>query len=170
MQMATLLILLTGLWASFEGKTLHDFHLSRSEINYDSPSSTLQVTVHIFVDDLEKVLTKTGSKNLHLGQKNEAADADQAIAAYLDRHHVISSSGKMFKPDFIGKELSEDYIAYYCYLEYPVPAGTKEVNIKNNILLDLYDDQKNMVQVTKNKKRITSFLFDKEQYSDNVRF
>ena len=62
MQMATLLILLTGLWASFEDKTLHDFHLSRSEINYDSPSATLQVTVHIFVDDLEKVLTKTGSK------------------------------------------------------------------------------------------------------------
>ena len=54
MQMATLLILLTGLWASFEDKTLHDFHLSRSEINYDSPSATLQVTVHIFVDDLEK--------------------------------------------------------------------------------------------------------------------
>ena len=175
MQLAALFLLLTGYWVSGAGwvrtgDEVHDFHLSRSEINYDTPSSTLQVTVHIFVDDLEKILAKGGKKNLRLGRDNEAAEADQAIADYLSQHQVLSGGGKVLKPSFIGKEPSEDFIAFYCYLEYEVPAGIKEVIIKNNILTELYDDQKNMVQVTKNKKRVSSFLFDKEQYSDVVRF
>ena len=140
MALTTLFLLGSQLWVSQTPKvivssTLHDIHVSRTEVNYDTQTSSVQVTVHLFIDDLEKSLE--GRKNL--------------------------------KPTFIGKELSEDQIAFYCYLEYPINGLAKELGIKNNILTELYSDQKNMVFITKNKKRVASFLFDLEQYSDKVR-
>lgn len=129
----------------------------------------MQVTVHLFIDDLEKSLVRSGHKALKLGQHNEAEQADDAIGQYLEQHCTLLAGNKVLKPTFIGKELSDDQIAFYCYLEYTISGTLQELNIKNNILTELYSDQKNLVFVTKNKKRVANFLFDSEQYSDKVR-
>lgn len=152
------------------GIAKHEFHVSRSEINYDTQSASFQVTIHVFIDDLEKALDSSGKSKLKLGTQAEAPNADQLIGQYLESRHTISLKGKKMQAEFLGKEWSEDMIAFYCYLEYPVSGTVSEVAIKNNILTELFDDQKNLVSVTKNKKRIASFLFDKEQNSDIVRF
>lgn len=174
MALTTLFLLVSQLWVSVTPKVivssaLHDIHVSRTEVNYDTQTSSVQVTVHLFIDDLEKSLVRSGHKALKLGQNNEATQADDAIAHYLEQHCILIEGGKNLKPTFIGKELSEDQIAFYCYLEYPINGLAKELGIKNNILTELYSDQKNMVFITKNKKRVASFLFDSEQYSDKVR-
>ena len=174
MALTTLFLLVSQLWVSLTpgvaaSSTLHDIHVSRTEVNYDTQSSSVQVTVHLFIDDLEKSLVKSGHKALKLGQHNEAAQADEAIAHYLEQHCTLTAGGKSLKPTFIGKELSDDQIAFYCYLEYPISGSVQELSIKNNILTELHSDQKNMVFITKNKKRVASFLFDSEQYSDKVR-
>ncbi len=100
-----------------------------------------------------------------------SVEISQAYKRTLLRENdlVIALRGKIGAVAVIGKELSEDQIAFYCYLEYPINGLAKELGIKNNILTELYSDQKNMVFITKNKKRVASFLFDSEQYSDKVR-
>lgn len=168
-----LLFVVSQFWVSplhpASADKVHDIHVSRSEVNYDTQSASLQVTVHLFIDDLEKSLLRAGNKALKLGQHNEAEQADAVIARYLEQHCILVAGGKTLKPIFIGKELSDDQIAFYCYLEYEISGSLQELYIKNNILTELYSDQKNMVFITKNKKRVASFLFDAEQNSDKVR-
>ena len=45
----------------------------------------------------------------------------------------------------MGKEESEDLIAIWCYLEKTEIKELHSVAIKNSLLTEIYDDQKNMV-------------------------
>jgi len=47
--------------------TDHNIHLSKSEVNYDSQSQSVQVSIMLFLDDLEAALKKGGAEDLKLG-------------------------------------------------------------------------------------------------------
>jgi hypothetical protein len=137
----------------------HEFHLSRTTLNYDSQSQTYQFTINIFIDDLTKCLEKQGHKNLNIGGK-EAANTDKAIEAYL-RTHLILMEEKAIPYTYLGREFSDDQIALYIYLESAESPARKNLAIKNSLLLEEFDDQKNIIDVTKDKKRVTQVLCEK---------
>ena len=64
---------------------LHDFHLSRTEINYDIQTNEVQIAVHLFIDDFEAALVKSGCKKLHLCTPKEDISADDTIENYINK-------------------------------------------------------------------------------------
>ena len=60
------------------------------------------------------------------------------------------------KPSFIGKKYDDDIM--YCYLEIENIASIKSFEIKNKVLFDLFDDQKNIVRTNINDKNKTFVL------------
>jgi hypothetical protein len=137
----------------------HEYHLSRTTLNYDSQSHTYQFTINIFIDDLTKCLEKQGHKNLNIGGK-EASNTDAVIEAYL-RTHLILMEEKAIPYTYLGREFSDDQIALYIYLESAESPARKNLAIKNSLLLEEFDDQKNIIDVTKDKKRVTQVLCEK---------
>jgi hypothetical protein len=138
---------------------IHEFHLSRTTINYNTESKTYQFTIHIFIDDLTKCLEKKGYKNLNIGGK-EAINTDEVIEKYI-REKVILMADKAIAYTYLGREFSEDETALYIYLESMEAPARKNLAIKNSLLLEEFDDQKNIIDVTINNKRITQLLCDK---------
>jgi len=51
--------------------TDHNIHLSKSEVNYDSQSQSVQVSIMLFLDDLEAALKKGGAEDLKLYTNRE---------------------------------------------------------------------------------------------------
>jgi hypothetical protein len=138
-------------------KLNHAFHLSRTTLNYDSPSMTYQLTLHIFIDDLTKCLEKKGYKNLNIGSKSESKLTDEALEKYI-KEKVVLMDGKPIAIEYIGREFSEDGIALYCYFETKEVAYAKNLSVKNALLMELFEDQKNIIDVTKDKKRVGQML------------
>jgi len=133
----------------------HDFHLSKTEVRYKEDISAVQVSTHIFIDDLEMVLAEYGHADLELFTKRENPKADQFIYEYIQASLLIEVDGRPLEFEWVGKEISEDLAAVWCYLEIPNVQIREEMHLLNKVLHDVFDDQKNVVsfQYNSNKKQ-----------------
>lgn len=140
--------------------TLHKFYVSVTNINYSEKDNAFQVTTRIFVDDLEAVLKERYGFEAKLGTEEEDKMTDFHIEKYLKTKFLILLDEEVTGYTFLGKKYDNDVVI--CYLELPkVNLGQlKKLEIQNEILTDLYDEQKNLVHVKwKGKKK--SFILIK---------
>jgi hypothetical protein len=80
------------------------------------------------------------------------------LEKYLRTKFVVEINGKTVAYTFIGKKYDTDMVI--CYLEVPdVPlANLKQIAIQNEILMDIYDDQQNVVHLKANGKKKSHVL------------
>ncbi len=147
--------------AVFAGNTpLHDIHISVCEVRYNAQSASFQVSLKIFIDDFERAMSKEGAPALHIGGTTEIKDADSYIGAYLNNHFSISLDGSRLIPTFVGKELSEDFLAVWCYFEFPARlTGVKQCSMFNDVLFALYEDQRNIMDIRMNSSHKDYTIF-----------
>ena len=142
----------------------HDIHVSISEVRWNEETSSFEVAVKIFIDDLELALKQDGITGLSIGTPKESADAHTHISAYLKKHFKIELDGVVLDHDFLGKEMSEDLQAIWCYIEIKTPgAFVRNVKLTNDILLELYDDQRNIMDIRMNKQHKAYTILSADQ-------
>lgn len=137
----------------------HDFHLSKSEIFYNRSNQSLEVSLHLFIDDLEAGIQNAGMNNPYISTTKELDAADSLISVYLDQHFSILVDGHRVEFNFLGKEDSNDLIAIWCYLEGENVINPKRVTLQNNLLTEIFADQKNIVAFKSDTKQ-EFLLFD----------
>jgi len=147
----------------------HDIHVSKCEIQWNDGASTLEVATQIFLDDLQKILTKQGAGELFLCTEKEAKEADTFLKQYLAKRLEIAADGQALSPVFIGKEPSEDQLAVWCYIELKVPANFSRLKVRYDVLMDLYDDQKNIVSL-KIKGKNGFLLFNSHHTEETINY
>jgi hypothetical protein len=126
----------------------HPIHISLCELRLNPTTRHFEVSVKIFIDDLETTLRSDGFANMQIGTDREAANADEAISRYLRKHLRIEADGRTLDLAFHGKEVTEDLLAIWCYVEFTgLPASAVNCRITNDILQELYDDQKNIMDI-----------------------
>jgi hypothetical protein len=147
---------------------VHEFHLSKTTINYDSEEMAIQISTSIFIDDLELSLKEMGYDSLKICTRKEKENAELYIHEYLKEHLVVEIDGIKLSLSFLGKEQSDDLAAVWCYLEaYDVP-DFKEISITNTILTNQFEDQKNITMVQVDKERIAHILFTTEKTQEKI--
>ena len=78
------LILLYTFCISFSSVSeVHEFHLSKSIINYSTEEKSIQITMNMFIDDLELALKSEGADSLKLCTRSEKASAEDYIYKYI---------------------------------------------------------------------------------------
>ena len=165
----TYIYILINAFVSFSfNSNCHDFHISRTEINYDQKTHEVQIAVHIFIDDFESALVKSGSPKLHLCTPKEDQSTDNAIEKYLNSKIRIYVSGKPITATFLGKETSSDKMAVWCYLEISNVKNISDLTIENKLLNEIYNDQKNITDFTVNKKRKAFIIFDSDKTQEKI--
>jgi len=147
---------------------IHEFHLSKCDIDYSMDEQALQIAVSIFIDDLEATLAEEGFDNLGICSKKESADAEEVIMSYLQNHLIITVDGEPKELTWIGKEISEDLAAVWCYLVIANIRPTESIKVTNDILMSAFDDQQNVVKLTVDKKRKSFFLFNRDEYTGKL--
>lgn len=156
-----LTILLSSCLSSWVSATkAHDIHVSVCELRWNEESGAFEVSVKIFIDDLERALTKEGAPGLFIGTPKEIKEANEYIASYLQKHLTIDVDGMRLSPDFLGKEISDDLLAVWCYVQFPAKLSrSKKCTLSNDILLELYDDQRNIMDIRMNKSHKDYTIF-----------
>jgi hypothetical protein len=136
--------------------SFHAFHTSITQIEYNSKAKNYEISVRIFTDDFE---TAINTENKSKGTKIQDGDKNDAlVSAYVLKHFsIISPQNKKAILKYIGKE-NED-LATWLYFEMAEDSFVKGSKIQQNVLMELFDDQVNIVNIKKGDDR-KSLLFD----------
>ena len=127
----------------------HDIHFSKSSVDYNENSKTLQTVINVFTDDLELAIERSHDKlDLEIGAETQHASTDSLVADYCIQHVVLKMNRKEVDFDFIGFEY--DYDICYLYLESDTLTMAKfdEIHLSVNLFFEVYDDQENVVDLS----------------------
>src|SRR5436190_19434900 len=122
----------------------HPYHTSIADIRYNAKSQTLEIALKVFANDLEKTLSDAAKKPVTL---NQTPAVQAQIAAYLKKVVAVELNPKQVLPlKYIGSEPETD--TYWLYAEIPLKSNQlSQVNFRNQVLLETYDDQMNIVNL-----------------------
>ena len=147
----------------------HKFYVTVTNVNYSDKDDAFQVTTRIFIDDFEEVLKERYGIDAYLATDKESAIADEYIEKYLRTKFLVHLNGEQATYNFIGKKYDDDVVI--CYIEIPdVGLETlKTMEFDNEILTDLFDEQKNIVHVKWNGNK-RSFVMIKSNAKGMLNF
>ena len=149
----------------------HDIHVTKCNIDFSNEEKTLQITLHIYLDDLEEAIRKGGIEQvLNLCTEKEHEDGDKHLVAYLEKMFQLQVNDKAVSYNFLGKEPSEDLLAGWFYLEVEDVQTLEDLKINYGILTDLYTDQQNVIRVKGPNKQKGYFLLDSKKKEASASF
>ena len=143
--------------------TLHDFHASVTQIQYNAKERVFEISIRVFTDDFEKALSAATNSKISLTNSPGPANDknDSIIEKYVQSHFAYVTPQKQAKPfKYIGHETEVD--ANWIYLEIPYTEPFQGGLLKQSMLTELFDDQVNMVNVQYQGQKKT-FVFRKSQ-------
>jgi hypothetical protein len=123
----------------------HEFYLSLSEIRYNPQSSSFEISLRVFPDDVDRALHARSGIHTQLVTELEHAEADSLLGSYLLEQLRLVADGKAVPLNYLGKEAEADVM--WCYLEsgpLPVPG---EITVGNSLLMEMFAEQVNIIQV-----------------------
>ena len=128
---------------------LHPLHVSVTEIEMDAKEKRLEIMMRVFMDDLETTFReKYQTPDLDvLNPKGKTVD--QMMEEYLKTHFKIALDNKAQVMKYLGHEQEGD--AFIFYIEVANVKKWKTIQIQNDIIMEMYDDQSNIVHVTSNE-------------------
>ncbi len=149
---------------------VHDFHLSKTDIHYKSDQQSLQITIHSFIDDIELALQEYSDDDMKLFQASESLQADSILQVYFQDHFTIHIDGEPIAYEYLGREESDDIMGIYTYLEILGVTDLESFVFSNTILLDTYDDQKNITVVKADNKPKAFHILSRDDHQKTVEF
>ncbi len=148
----------------------HEFHVSKCQIEFNPQEKALEISMHIFIDDLEEALRNNGSGKLFIGTEKETVQADDYLFQYLTKHFQLKVNDKEVEYNFVGKETSEDLQAIWCYLEITNIEAVESIVVENSLLMEMFADQKNIIHIIMPDKKQGYFLLEKGKSIDKATF
>ena len=126
----------------------HQFYVSMCKIQFLSESHQLNISIRIFTNDLEAAVKHQGGRDMHLNSSTEIAASDSLIDAYLRAHFSLKINDHETALLFLEKIFDGD--ATECRLRVENVDSLKKMDIRNDILTELFDAQTNVVRVQVN--------------------
>ncbi|WP_299521678.1 DUF6702 family protein [uncultured Lutibacter sp.] len=136
--------------------TLHKYYISLCEIEHNKAQKSLQITLGLFIDDIEFTLNKNHKTSLNIATKKEVKNIDEYYLNYLIEHFKIKVNSEPKGYEYIGKEYDNDIVRFYLEI-----ADIKELNsieVTNTILFRDFEDQQNIIKIKANNKNKTFYL------------
>lgn len=160
----TLLAFITLLGLAFFS-VAHPFYVSITQIDYKNQA--LQITLKIFVSDLQDAMLDAKAPELYLGEEKEHASSEKYITDYIHTHLQISVNDVQKKYTFVGKEVEQD--AIWVYFEIPNISGVTNLEVRNTLLIEKFEGQTNLVN-TDIKEQKKSLILNKSTPQDKLSF
>jgi hypothetical protein len=138
--------------------SVHDFHTSLTEMNYNAKERTFEISMRVFSDDLETALARANN-----GQKIklDAPSANPAIERYIRSKFWFMGADKQRRAFiYVGHETEGD--AQWIYLEMPFAEPFRGGLLQQSLLTEVFDDQTNLVNLRVGAQKKT-FMFRRSQ-------
>ncbi|GAB2573960.1 DUF6702 family protein [Spirosoma areae] len=145
----------------------HDVHVSVTQMQYNAKERVFEISIRVFTDDLGKALSAASTATVNLAGTPNSKN-DPFIEKYVQSHFGYVSPQKQPKPfRYVGHEVEVD--AHWLYLEMPYTESFRGGLLKQNLLMELFDDQVNMVNITYQGQKKT-LVFRKNQPVQAISF
>lgn len=153
---------------SFLFSLVHLLHISVTEIGYDEKENELEIVIRIFADDLETAIrAERNTPSLDL-LNPVGISTDNMVEGYVINKVNVSLDGSVQKIKYLGSEIEND--AMLCYIQVSsVKKNWRTITVTNQILLETFDDQSNLVHVTVGDK-VKSLRLLKDNSTQSVSF
>ncbi len=129
----------------FSSFTIHKYYSSITKIQIDSNEKLLKMHTAIFADDFEKVLSERYQLEVNDFSKI-SEEHKQIIATYISKKIKIQTNRAPLKITFLGCEAENQLV--YLYYEAPYEEKVQRLDIENTLLMDVFSNQHNTVDVT----------------------
>ncbi|MBU3011803.1 hypothetical protein KO506_10340 [Polaribacter vadi] len=147
--------------------SVHKYYLSLTQINYKPEAKAIQITINVFMDDIETALNKDNNIDLQLTTKKELKNNDIYFENYLKDKLFFKVDNISKNFNYIGKEYDGDLVFFYLEIENIEKVNT--INVVNNILIDHFNKQQNLIKSKVNGKS-KSILLTKNKNSVQLKY
>ncbi len=148
----------------------HSIHQSTAEAEYNLTTKKLEVSLTVFINDLELALIRQCEREMRL-DKTPAAEFDAQIQAYLAKTFVVKdAAGKTVKIDWLGRQIDADKKsddpAVTLFFQIPLMDGLEEVVLRHAVFCDLFKDQTNLLLLVAGSKK-SQLIFKNQDAVDS---
>jgi hypothetical protein len=126
--------------------SVHPLHVSVTEIEFDEKDKALEITMRVFIDDAELTLRKNLNQPDLDVLNPKTGTTDQLLKDYILKHFAIALDNKAQKINYLGHEVDAE--AFILYVEVANVKKWKTIQVKNDVLMELHEDQSNLINVT----------------------
>ncbi len=137
----------------------HSLHQSTAEAEYNPKTKKLEVSLTLFINDLETALIRQSEREMRL-DKTPAAEFDAQILAYLTKTFVVTdAAGKTAKIEWVGREMDAESAksgdpTVTLFFEISLSAGLDGHSLQYSVFSDLFKDQINLLQLHSDTQKI----------------
>ena len=160
-RLTLLLTLACGSWLH-----AHSVHQSTAEAEYNPATRKLEVSLTVFINDLELALMRHSEKLLSF-EKTPAEQFDQVIQDYLAGTFVLTdANGKPAALKWVGRETDAGSAksndpAVTLYFEVPVPGDLAGCSLRHTVFGNIFKDQINLLHLKSGSQSLQlSFAHD----------
>ena len=147
--------------------SLHKYYISFTKIEYSEKSASLQIIMRVFTDDLQNGLDTQFSIKSELDTDRELENSDAYIEQYLKDKFFVSVNQQRFPVSYLGKKYDRDETKLYIEIE--EVSTIERIEIKNRVLMELFEDQQNIIKLHINGKK-KSFILTEKDDKDLLKF
>ena len=128
----------------------HRYHTSLTRMDYKAEDKNVEITIQLFIHDLENVLERVAKKRIDIGK---TPGIDKIIEKYLEENFVLKNKkDEKLKIKWVGKELSVD--TAMIYLEASSDESIEGFKLQNTIFFESFAEQTNLITVRFENKKI----------------
>lgn len=147
-------MLLTVVSAAAPGSD-HPFHASRASVAYNPETSSLEVALCVYPDDLAAAIARQGGPTLDYDQADQV---DRLAERYIAERFQFWSGERSLPLHWVGHEQETQNL--WLYFEFPVEARElPSLHVCSRVLLEQFEDQANDVSLEING-RCRTLTFD----------
>ena len=149
----TTLLCFTFILSSF---IIHKFYVSIYQIDHNISKKRIEITSRIFIDDLNKVLTKFANQKTQIGEPTQTQKDLVFFKNYMSEKFKININGKSKNLIYKSQEIIGDQLV--CYFIITDIPKIKSLEIENTALFEIDIAQQNIINAVVNKKKQSFIL------------
>ena len=154
-------LLFTFYFLSLEAQA-HTYHTSLTRMDYDAKEKSIEISIQLFVHDVNPMLEKRLKKQVDLGK---TAEVDGELFKYLQENFVFQNkSGETQKLKWVGKEFENDMV--FVYVEIPFAEDLTGVKLQNTVFFESFPEQTNLVVAHFADKKIDLLFKGGDKFKD----
>ena len=150
----------------------HEIHQSRAQAEFNAKTQKLEVSLTVFINDLEVALIRQCEREISL-VKTPATEVDAQLRLFLAKNFIVTdAAGKAAPVEWVDREIEAAAAAsgdpeVTLYFEVPLPQGLTGTTLRHIVFCDRFADQMNLVHLT-NGGRSAELRFTKGEPSKRL--
>lgn len=149
----------------------HPFRLSVADVTVSG--TAMEVRIRFFWDDLQlAVIERESDMEFRLA---ETPRADSVVGRYIDAMLVFETRGEALAGVLAERGIEDapraDEVMWWYLIRYELPPGTERIGIRNRVLFNVFEDQRNLVHLKtrSGRERAYYFTWDDDQIEVPIR-